>query len=261
MEVHHPKVEKLSPGHAGKKFKEYFLEFLMIFLAVTLGFFAESYREYLSDRSKEKEYIHSLLEDFKTDSAFLYTSIYTLIPYHVKWMDSTAHLLQMPDIGSKNREIYQAFITATAWTYDFHPTERTLSQLHSEGFHLIRNPEASKAISDLEDQFKLFSPANTLFQNMQNDVDVAVYTFADAEVTGELFAKGFKNNKIFTLPLEDIPSTAFIKPVNKDTLNLYTDKILKYSFYLRAAIKADYINLLAEITKTIYLLRKAYKVR
>jgi len=36
MEVHrHPDVEK-------KRFKEYFLEFLMIFLAVTLGFFAEN---------------------------------------------------------------------------------------------------------------------------------------------------------------------------------------------------------------------------
>jgi hypothetical protein len=60
MEVHHhPHVEK-------KKFKEYFLEFLMIFLAVTLGFFAENIREHLSDRSKEKEYMsfsfsHSLL--------------------------------------------------------------------------------------------------------------------------------------------------------------------------------------------------------
>jgi len=48
MEVHHhPTVEK-------KNFKEYFLEFLMIFLAVTLGFFAESYREHLVDIKKEK---------------------------------------------------------------------------------------------------------------------------------------------------------------------------------------------------------------
>ncbi|HXS54614.1 MAG TPA: hypothetical protein VN726_00740 [Hanamia sp.] len=48
MEVHHhPTVEK-------KNFKDYFLEFLMIFLAVTLGFFAESYREHLVDIKKEK---------------------------------------------------------------------------------------------------------------------------------------------------------------------------------------------------------------
>jgi len=39
MEVHHhPNVEK-------KNFKEYFLEFLMIFLAVTMDFFAETIRE------------------------------------------------------------------------------------------------------------------------------------------------------------------------------------------------------------------------
>ncbi len=41
MEVHHhPTVEK-------KNFKEYFFEFLMIFLAVTMGFFAESFSEHL----------------------------------------------------------------------------------------------------------------------------------------------------------------------------------------------------------------------
>src|SRR6516162_8745575 len=49
MEVHHhPKVEK-------KNFKEYFLEFLMIFLAVTMGFFAENIREKITDNNKEKE--------------------------------------------------------------------------------------------------------------------------------------------------------------------------------------------------------------
>src|SRR5258705_6485410 len=61
MEVHHhPKVEK-------KNFKEYFLEFLMIFLAVTMGFFAESLREHIEDKAKEKEYINSLVSDLDND--------------------------------------------------------------------------------------------------------------------------------------------------------------------------------------------------
>ena len=65
MEVHHhPHVEK-------KNFKEYFLEFLMIFLAVTLGFFAESLREHMADKSKEKEFIISLKEDLISDTAQL----------------------------------------------------------------------------------------------------------------------------------------------------------------------------------------------
>ncbi len=36
--MHYPHIENLSSGQAGKKFKEYFLEFLMIFLAVIHGF-------------------------------------------------------------------------------------------------------------------------------------------------------------------------------------------------------------------------------
>lgn len=40
MEVyHHPDVG--SDSHRKKNFKEYFLEFIMIFLAVTMGFFTE----------------------------------------------------------------------------------------------------------------------------------------------------------------------------------------------------------------------------
>ena len=67
MEVHHhPDVH-----HKRKNFKEYFLEFLMIFLAVTMGFFAESFREHLVDIKKEKEYIVSLKEDLLTDTSIL----------------------------------------------------------------------------------------------------------------------------------------------------------------------------------------------
>ncbi|MGN6246796.1 MAG: hypothetical protein ACTHNG_00485 [Ginsengibacter sp.] len=60
MEVHHhPHVEK-------KNFKEYFLEFLMIFLAVTLGFFAENIRENIVKREKEKHYIENIIADLMT---------------------------------------------------------------------------------------------------------------------------------------------------------------------------------------------------
>ena len=57
MEVHHhPDLH-----HKKKNFKEYFLEFLMIFLAVTLGFFAENVREHFDEEKTTKQY----LEDFR----------------------------------------------------------------------------------------------------------------------------------------------------------------------------------------------------
>ena len=56
MEVHHH-------THHPKKISEYFTEFLMLFLAVTLGFLAENLRE----SYVEKERAHELIFQLKTD--------------------------------------------------------------------------------------------------------------------------------------------------------------------------------------------------
>lgn len=51
MEVHHhPHVENLSAEQAGKKFKEYFLDFIMNYLAIMMGLIAESIRENISNK-------------------------------------------------------------------------------------------------------------------------------------------------------------------------------------------------------------------
>ena len=62
MEVHHhPHVEK-------KNFKEYFLEFVMIFLAVTLGFIAENVREDMTEHQRAKTFAVSMIQDIKADT-------------------------------------------------------------------------------------------------------------------------------------------------------------------------------------------------
>src|ERR1035438_2410614 len=73
MEVHHhPHVEK-------KNFKEYFLEFLMIFLAVTMGFFAEQVREHFADKAREKEYLKEIVANLEYDSIRIDRNIETSI--------------------------------------------------------------------------------------------------------------------------------------------------------------------------------------
>jgi hypothetical protein len=65
MEVHHhPHVEK-------KGVKEYFFEFLMIFLAVTLGFIAENIREKISEHKRAKIYAGTLVNDLQADTSAL----------------------------------------------------------------------------------------------------------------------------------------------------------------------------------------------
>jgi hypothetical protein len=65
MEVHHhPEVEK-------KGIKEYLLEGLMIFVAVTMGFFAESLRETINEHDRAKEFAVTLYADLKADTVDL----------------------------------------------------------------------------------------------------------------------------------------------------------------------------------------------
>jgi hypothetical protein len=65
MEVHHH-----SDHHGGtKRFKDYFQEFLMIFLAVTMGFLAENVREYITDNNHVVELVGQLKEDLLNDTA------------------------------------------------------------------------------------------------------------------------------------------------------------------------------------------------
>jgi hypothetical protein len=65
MEVHH------HSHTARKKWTHYFWEFLMLFLAVFCGFLAEYQLEHVIEHQREEKYVHSLIQDLKTDTASL----------------------------------------------------------------------------------------------------------------------------------------------------------------------------------------------
>lgn len=62
MEVHHPH----HPSHK-KKWSEYLLEFLMLFLAVSLGFVAENVREHYVEKERAHELLGSVMNDVKSN--------------------------------------------------------------------------------------------------------------------------------------------------------------------------------------------------
>ena len=65
MEVHH------HSHTARKKWTHYFWEFLMLFLAVTLGFFVENWREHIIENRRAAELARSLYHELQRDSANL----------------------------------------------------------------------------------------------------------------------------------------------------------------------------------------------
>ena len=70
MEVHHPH----HPTHK-KNWSEYIIEFVMLFAAVTLGFFAENVREHKIMIERKDQNLFSILQDLKQDSIFIESTI------------------------------------------------------------------------------------------------------------------------------------------------------------------------------------------
>ncbi len=151
MEVHHhPDLE-----HKRKRFKEYFLEFLMIFLAVTLGFIAENVREGISDRSKEKEYIESLVQDLKTDTAQIRETMSSL--YTQMYQMDTLEILLTPDVNKNDSAVYICYLLQDC-IHNQHAmnfSDRTITQLFSSGnMRLINKQAISDSITAYYTQIK-----------------------------------------------------------------------------------------------------------
>ena len=64
MEVHHH-------SHHPKKWKEYITEFLMLFLAVSLGFMAENIREGHIEKERSHELVSSFIRDVELNIVFM----------------------------------------------------------------------------------------------------------------------------------------------------------------------------------------------
>lgn len=147
MEVHHHKhSQNPSAGHAGKKFKHYFFEFFMLFLAVFCGFLAENFREHYVERHREKEYIKSLLDDLKTDTAQFNFGL-NKIPLTYPFLDSS--YLNIRKIEQYN------YIVLGRWSrpangpiFDYTPALSIIEQLKSSGnLRLIEShPVVKKSI-------------------------------------------------------------------------------------------------------------------
>ena len=147
MEVHK------HPHHVTnkKKWEEYFLEFLMIFLAVTLGFFAENIREHISDSHREKEFAQQLYSELKGDSAVVAVKLAARVAKE-KDMDYLSSYFKDSSLISLPREFYPAFTTSTFLinSYAFEPKDGILSQLRNSGsLRYFKNIELQKLLGDI----------------------------------------------------------------------------------------------------------------
>ena len=116
----------------------------MLFLAVTLGFFVENERDHYVERKREKEYIRSIAEDLKID-IFQLDSIINRRNIKNQMMDSLLYLLNYTNPNEHGNDIYY-YARWTPRTYRFYTNDRTVLQLNSGNWRLIRNKKVSDAL-------------------------------------------------------------------------------------------------------------------
>src|SRR5215831_9998649 len=163
MEVHHhPKVEK-------KNFKEYFLEFIMIFLAVTLGFFAENIREKIADNNKEREYMESVVQDLKSDTTEM---AYAIAGWNKSNSNADSILIYLKkDISPLTVNVLYNLLNRNFFHFNlFKYNDKTIQELKSSGdFRLIRNKEITDSIMAFDAEMKYILTTEQDVKNFMMD--------------------------------------------------------------------------------------------
>ncbi len=216
MEVHHhPHVEK-------KSFKEYLLEGLMIFLAVSMGFIAENIREHIADNAKEKEFMHSMILDLKSDTANISRALNRFS--NISKMEDTILISLKSEPANPvtiNRMISKSFWTYTGYSYN----NRTVQQLKNAGnFRLVRNEAVADSISKYDNNI------NTIVLTQYLDLKNSMIAYKDIEARVVPYRELKQNNNdnasrgIDTSIFAPAATSTFISN-DKALLSLYYNKL------------------------------------
>jgi len=202
----------------------YIKEFLMLFLAITLGFFVENKRDEIIERDIEQSYMKTMLEDLKSDTLQLSQNL-KLRQKRVNTIDSLIFLFSLSNYSKNLNDIY--FLGRNiSLSIDFFPNDRTIVQLKSSGgLRLVRNTDVSNSIMSYDQKMRLFFFQLTHEQQIRSEY--------------RKFASIIFNGIVFNNMVED--SDIIKRPSNNPSL-FNTDlqlinELINYAQYLK---KLDY---------------------
>ena len=140
MEVHHH-------SHHPKKWKEYVTEFLMLFLAVTLGFMAENIREHQVEKHREISYLKNVHEDLTLDKK----NIDSVLKQNTVRLQAMDTLFQSINNNTITNEDVYYYIRNLALRATFESSHIGLDQIKSAGgLRMIKNAEIIFGIQEYE---------------------------------------------------------------------------------------------------------------
>jgi len=172
MEVHK------HPHHVThkKKWGEYFLEFLMLFLAVFLGFVAENIREHKVENDRAKEYALSLVQDLQNDT----TAINVQVKSGNIYIAITDSLLNLSNsrLEGRNAAKFSFYTRFMYWTAPLYWNRVTFEQLKSSGslryfknYQLLQKlTKYNEMVNEIDGEFGAIGVRGNMLLNQINEI-------------------------------------------------------------------------------------------
>jgi hypothetical protein len=252
MEVHH------HPHGEKKNFKEYLLEGLMIFLAVTMGFFAESLREYIKDERTTIENMQSMIEDLRLDSS-MFSTMLAGNEYSARMIDTLVDLLS--NKSNNTGHIYFLARNITAVADAPRPDTRTFEQMRTEGsLRLLKNKSLVNNITSYYQSLEWFKMGNEGELRRMDEVIMANSAVFNGAVLQKIFSSEFVNSEHNTYKILEPDNNA---PLLSNDNGLINTIIVRYS-YLQSALKENIGTIELEIDRCKQLsqqIEKEYQLK
>ena len=153
----------------------------MLFLAVFCGFLAEYKLEHTIEHNREKQFITTMVEDLKSDTAQLMETI-SYKKSRENMCDSLIAYLSDSDYKKNINDIYYYARNLTRPQY-FSPNDRTMQQLKNSGaLRLIRKLSVSDSIMFYDQQLSYLLTLNEDERNIRDNFRELVGAVFDGKI-------------------------------------------------------------------------------
>ncbi len=212
MEVHHH-------SHHPKKWKEYITEFLMLFLAVTLGFFAENVREHQIEKHREISYLKNVHEDLQLDIK----NIENVISQNTVRLQAMDTLFQAINNNTITNEDVYYYIRNLALRATFESSHVGLDQIKSAGgLRMIKNPEIISGIQEYERALDALEKLENVRERTLEQARFKMAAVFEPTISYEMLVNQGQGTMRFNRPQKADAILEKNKPAVKELLNLVT---------------------------------------
>ena len=248
MEVHHHAHDPAASHHQ-KNWKNYFWEFLMLFLAVFCGFLAEYQLEHKIERDREKVYMQNMLDDLKADTT-IYSDYLSRNEVVRDLVDTLTFLIKKPDRKKYISKLaYSARIFTAKWK-QIAMVKRTYEDMKSSGhLRLIRNKEVAGKVSSYYNSLSELDTYNNVGMIWANNYAQAMAKLFD----GEALLKIIKEKKEVALTGDALISEDKIAINELITSAGYFYGALSLNNNVASIRNNDAVNLIALIKQEYHL--------